>query len=241
MLKGTFAIKAVAAVVAALGMAGAAQAGFVNGSFESPLGGGAESTSDWTTRNFVITSQANVPGWLTTASTGNIEIWRQPGPDATATPAYEGSRFAELNADTIGALYQDVTGIAAGSIVGWELAHRGRSGTDTMSLKITDLGTDNALGGVGGAADTVLFSRTFSDGMGVWGFYQGTGIVAVGNTVRFEFGAVSTSSGNNTVGNFLDAVDFGVGVGQRVPEPASLLLAGAALAAAGVATRRRAK
>ena len=48
MLKGTFAIKAVAAVVAALGMAGAAQAGFVNGSFESPLGGGAESTTDWT-------------------------------------------------------------------------------------------------------------------------------------------------------------------------------------------------
>lgn len=232
-----FVSRLAAAAALTLGLAAGAQASFVNGSFEDPLGGGAESTSDWTTRDFVITSQANVTGWRTTAASGNIEIWRQPGPDATPTPAYLGSRFAELNADTVGALYQDVTGIAAGSIVGWELAHRGRSGLDTMRLTITDMGADNALGG---GDDTVLFTSLFTDGNTAWGFHQGTGLVAVGNTVRFEFGAVSTSSGNNSIGNFLDAVDFGVGVGQRVPEPASLLLVGAALAAAGVASRRRA-
>jgi PEP-CTERM motif len=219
MLKGTFAMKAVAALVAALGMAGAAQAGFVNGSFESPLGGGAELTSDWTTRNFVITSQTNVPGWLTTASTGNIEIWRQPGPDATATPA----------------LYQDVSGIGAGLQVGWKLAHRGRSGSDTMRLTITDLGGDNLFGT---GDDQMLYTQTFTDANDRWYAYSGNGIFAVGNTIRFEFGAVSTASGNNTVGNLLDAVDFGTHMG-RIPEPGSLLLIGAALAAAGAASRRR--
>jgi PEP-CTERM motif len=235
MLKGTFAMKAVAALVAALGMAGAAQAGFVNGSFESPLGGGAELTSDWTTRNFVITSQTNVPGWLTTASTGNIEIWRQPGPDLNGVPAYDGERYAELNADTVGALYQDVSGIGAGLQVGWKLAHRGRSGSDTMRLTITDLGGDNLFGT---GDDQMLYTQTFTDANDRWYAYSGNGIFAVGNTIRFEFGAVSTASGNNTVGNLLDAVDFGTHMG-RIPEPGSLLLIGAALAAAGAASRRR--
>jgi len=235
MLKGTFAIKAVAALVAAVGMASAAQAGFVNGSFESPMGGGAELTSDWTTRNFVITPQANVPGWRTTASTGNIEIWRQPGPDLNGVPAYDGDRYAELNSDTVGALYQDVSGIGAGLQLGWKLAHRGRTGSDMMRLTITDLGADNLLGG---GDDQMLYTQTFIDANDRWYAYSGNGIFALGNTIRFEFGAVTTASGDNTVGNLLDAVDFGTHMGH-IPEPGSLLLIGAALAAAGAASRRR--
>jgi PEP-CTERM motif len=234
---GYFNTKAIAAAVLALGLASTAQASFVNGSFESPLGGGAELTSDWVNRNFVITPQANVPGWLTTSPTGQIEIWRQPGPDSTAVPAYNGTRYAELNAYDNAALYQDVSGINAGLLVGWELAHRGRAGIDTMNLTITDLGVNGALGG---GDDTVLFTRTFTDPAGAWAVYGGNGIVALGNTIRFSFGAVSTGSGDITIGNLLDAVDFGTHV-RVVPEPGSLLLVGAALAAAGAASRRRNK
>ena len=160
MSKGSFAMKAVAAVAAALAMMGSANASLVNGSFESPLGGGAELTSDWASRNFVITDQNNVPGWKTTASTGNIEIWRQPGPDLTGVPAYDGQRYAELNADTIGALFQNVTGITAGTQLGWQLAHRGRAGSDTMRLNIIDLGGNNVLGG---GDDTLLYTQSFVD------------------------------------------------------------------------------
>ena len=50
--------------------------------------------------------------------------------------------------------------IAAGSVVGFEFAHRGRSRVDTMRMMITDLGLDNLLGG---GDDGILFSRTTHD------------------------------------------------------------------------------
>lgn len=211
-------------------LAGTAQAGLVNGSFE-------QLSVPMPAANYVITNQSNVPGWRTTATDGNIEIWQAPGPDPTATPAAQGNRFAELNATQTSTLFQDATGISAGSTVGWQLSHRGRFGTDTMRLTITDLGTDSVFGT---ADDTTLFTRVFTDGNSAWGNYSGTGIFALGNTVRFAFAAISSVGPDTTYGNFLDNVDFGVGVGapNRTPEPASLLLVGAALCVAGLSRRR---
>jgi hypothetical protein len=200
----------------------------VNGGFEEPAFG-AGSNSYPTT----------IPGWQTTDR--SFEIW---GSGFLGVPAYEGIQFAELNAFVFGTLYQDLTGIAAGTLLGFETAHRGRAGVDTMNLTISDLGADNALGGAGSNADTILFSKNYSDGTDAWGFYTSateSAIIAQGNTTRYAFTAVS-AVGGSSVGNFLDGVAFGQGVagaGTSVPDGGSTVgLLALAMAACGVAARR---
>ncbi len=229
-----FTLKITAAAVFAFGLTAGAQAGLVNGGFETVI-------PPLLPNSFIVTPAINVPGWSTSAPDGMIEVWRETGPgplfNAPTTPAHTGTNYAELNATTDSTLFQDIGAIPANAVVGWQLAHRGRLGTDVMQLTITDLGANNA---IGGGDDTVLFTQQFSDGPGAWGFYQGTGLIALGNSVRFAFAAISSAGGlGNTYGNFLDSADFGVDVGNRVPEPASMLLTATALLAAGVSSRRR--
>jgi len=223
----------VAALAAALAGAMPAQAvGFVNGSFEQPdiTAGGP-----YVTGNYGFYPENLVDGWSTIDGGSNpnliIEIWRAGGASSNP-PAYQGNQYAELNYNENSTLFQDVSGIAAGSLIGYELAHRGRDGVDEMDLIITDLGADNV---PGGGNDTQLFTRRFSNGNTAWGFYsQGNIATSMGNTIRFAYAAVSTSSSCaalNSCGNFLDAVNFGVGVGNvSVPAPLPLLGAGSAFA-----------
>ncbi len=148
-----------------------------------------------------------VPGWKTTDT--HFEIW---GTGFKEVPAHEGTQFVELNAYIDGTLYQDSTGIEAGSLLEFTFAHRGRNGDDTMKLTITDLGADNA---IGGGDDTVLFTKQYTTGNDAWAVYNSTTeeqIKALGNTVRFGYGAVSTATGELGEGNLLDAADFGIGV-----------------------------
>lgn len=190
-----------------------AQAGLINGGFEIPdISSEAE---------FSQLSPELVPGWETTDV--SIEIWAN---GFRGVFAQEGTQFAEINAFINGTLYQDVTGIAAGSEVGFTFLHRARVGTDVMGLTITDLGIDNLFGT---SDDTVLFTKNYSATTAAWVNNTNAGedpIFTVGNNVRFAYSAVSTGSGNPSIGNFLDAADFGVGVGpsvKNVPEPASTL------------------
>lgn len=205
-------------------VAAPANAALINGGFEAygvPAGGIA----------FPLDADSGgIPGWRTTATDNAIEIW---GNGFNGVPAFEGVDFAELNATQVSTLFQDVAGIPAAATIGFQFAHRGRAGVDTMRLTITDLGADNVFGG---GDDSVLFTNTYSDGTAAWGFYTGTGITALGNSVRFAYEAVS-AAGGPTVGNFLDDVDFGVGVGEPVPAPGGLAIA--ALGLAGLAAFRR--
>jgi hypothetical protein len=212
--------------ILALGLSQNAAAMLINGGFELPDVGDAAS--------FALYAPGDVPGWSTTDVA--IEIW---GNGFLGVTSYEGSQHAEINAFINGTLYQDVAGITVGSIIGFEFAHRARVGTDVMRLSITDLGADGLLGGTD---DTTIFTNTYSADTTAWVFNTSLGLsplTALGNTVRFSYTAVSTGSGDASVGNFLDAANFGVGVATPVPEPATLGLLGGGLLGFLLMRRRR--
>ena len=155
----------------------------VNGGFEAPV-----ITTCWNDPDASL-----VPGWNTTANDNKIEIW-----DAACmgVPAYIGAQFAELNANMVSSLYEEIC-TPCPNVVSWSFAHRGRLGTDVCELKV---------GSPGGPYTTVF---TASDPNTAWGFYSGTYTVPPGQTVtRFLFESVSSAGGNPTYGNFLDAVNF---------------------------------
>ena len=194
-----------------------------NGSFELPVLGAT---------TVAQVNEALVPGWETTATDNLIEIWANGFNSVFSADAVQ---HAELNAQQVSTLYQDVTGIPANAIVGYSFAHRGRQGVDTLELRVSDLGTDNAAGGVGAAADTLLFNQQFSTGSAAWVQYSAPtiGNLTLGNDMRFAYVSISAAGGDPAIGNFLDNASFGV----DVPEPGALALA--TLAIAGAALRRR--
>jgi len=172
----------------------------INGGFEDPPGPGTYNT----TYNF---KQADVPGWDTTDNsqgTKVIEIWNfQQGFPSEAKnhpKPPEGVRYAELNAFVPGMLYQDVK-VVPGQTLRWRLSHMGRTGVDTMQLRI-GAATANP-------TDTPVVQQ-MSDGNKAWGTYTGTYQVPAGQTVtRFGFEAVKTANGVNSTGNFLDNIFLG--------------------------------
>ena len=184
-------------------------------------------------------NESIVPGWETTAPDNNIELWSNGYGSVFAA---EGNQHAELNANFVSTLYQDISAIPASSTVGYSFFHRGRTGVDTLRLTISDLGTDNLAGGSGSASDTVLFSQLFSTGSNAWVQYAATNIgnTTLGNDMRFAFESVSAAGGDQRIGNFLDGVQFGIGVGNIVPEPASVALACYGALAGVLVGRRRA-
>jgi len=175
----------------------APSATLINGNFELPR---LPTDMGW-----MGIDQNQVPGWRTTATDGLLEFWNG---QQMGTPSYQGDQHLEVNAYMRATLYQDVTGFHRGAQLGFTFAHRSREGPETLALSITDLGSDGLWGG---SDDTVLFRKEYSTDARIW--FQNASkpeapIVALGNPVRIAFEALTGDS----IGNLLDAVEFGPGV-----------------------------
>ena len=141
-------------------------------------------------------TQTFIDGWSTTAVDQRIEIWHSNNTlEGSIHNAYHGDQFAEINANVTAALYFDLA-TTPGTLLNWSFAHKGRSGTDELSVNIGEPGSEVSQG-------------SFSTGNTNWAFYDGEYIIPADQfTTRFQFEAVNTATGNNSIGNFVDTVSF---------------------------------
>ena len=158
----------------------------LNESFEDPVIPGS---------SYRIFNESQIPAWSTTSTDGSIEYWSN---NFNGVLSFDGNQFAELNATQNSALYQNLC-VTPGTVMEWSLRHRGRQGTDVMRVKIgADLGS------------AVVLS-TISDDTSAWGYHSGTYTVPAGQTnTLFIFEAVSTFSGNLSVGNLIDDIQINI-------------------------------
>ena len=159
-----------------------------------------------------------------------------------AASARDGVQFAELNCEAYGALYQDVL-TTPGSELNWYLSHRARTNErnadDTMALVIMPTSqADQVTKDLEDAANSWnsseeikavlkriqgqdgVFVKTFTDDVYHWEDYNGIYTINENSDqylTRFFFVAVSTGSGDSTVGNLLDDVWFST----DLPEPSA--------------------
>jgi hypothetical protein len=201
-----------ALLLGSIASAGPVMAAVCDGSSDS-LGNGGFETPVVLANTFTQFPADQVPPWQTTDGANDIEIW---GTGFNGVPAGEGNAFAELNATTAGTLYQDVVS-TPGATMSWTLLHRGRAGDDTMQVLIGDANDAD----VNGSTGWDYTSLDLTDGTSAWGAHGDDYVVPPGQTcTRFAFRAVSTASGSDSIGNFLDAVAFTVTIpAPPIPEP----------------------
>ncbi len=180
-----------------------------NGSFEGPVV--SHGAPNW------LVGGSSPLLWDTTESDNVIELWKNDGPGpqtgltaqnangGMAISAEDGSQWAELNANDVGALYQDLTTVP-GQILQWSVWHRGRysgaanaSKKDIMAVQIGSTTSQTS------QIPTGQTTRDISDGPTAWVLYRGIYTVPAGQTTtRFQFAAISTASGDRSIGNFID-------------------------------------
>lgn len=186
----TLARRALVPAVATLASTGlvtpaAAQRVIANPSFESnnPQGAGAA--------NYEIYANGSVVGW--DSASGEIELWDS---GFNGVPAYDGSVFAEMNANVPGALYQNIC-MVNGETIGWTFAHRARSGGPATQTARFQIATST------GAAIQTLATQSSTTANQIWTVNSGTATYAGASGVqRVQF--ITTDAGS--FGNFLDDI-----------------------------------
>lgn len=142
---------------------------------------------------FGFFNESRVLCWNTTATDQMIEIW---GSGFGGVPAYSGSQFAELNANMVSTLFQRFEAGLGGSVE-ISFAHRGRAGTDVMSVEI------------GPEGGPYINLGAFSAGNTRWEYHTLRYKFPLSGTSQYvlRFNSVS-AAGGATVGNFLDAISI---------------------------------
>ncbi|MBX9853518.1 MAG: OmpA family protein [Cytophagaceae bacterium] len=139
-----------------------------------------------------------IHGWNTTANDRMIEIWHEGMQAMKAYPGL-GTQWVELNANMVSRLYENIC-LLNGETITWKFYHRGRGSDvrpDVMELNIYDAAGTKKL------ATLQTASTTNSD----WKEYTGSYEVNLpSGSYQLSFEAITTGSGNSTVGNLLDGI-----------------------------------
>ena len=203
---------------------GQVQRNYLNPGFENPTLTAANAA----TGCYKLLSEALVPGWTTTHPVGAqggdctapaspngplMEMWRT---NFQSVPARAGLNFVELNASASSRLYQNVCLLNGDRIV-WRFSHRGRGSATVRDVMDYNIGASSPIVRVGttssGAFDAPIVTQgtaaaPLSGGNG-WVDYSGLFTYAGASGVTsMGFESISTGSGNNTVGNFLDNIEI---------------------------------
>jgi uncharacterized repeat protein (TIGR01451 family) len=181
--------------------------GLLNGGFEQPniplTGSGTPPwLQDFQNNRIVSYKENDVPAWGTIANVPTssssfdyrnaIELWKGSQTAISTTKPFEGNQFAEINANTLGRLYQDFV-LPAGAVIRWQVAHRGRAGNDTMGVYL-------------GSANNELIQSTNTTPNTEWRVYSGVYTVPGGQDItRFALKAISSAGGEGS-GNFVDDI-----------------------------------
>ncbi|MEM7215328.1 MAG: hypothetical protein AAF423_07270 [Pseudomonadota bacterium] len=153
----------------------------VNGGFETPPVPGAPPT-------FALLPQASVPGWTTTDSLGQIELWDS---GFLGVVSDTGLQHAELNANSAGTL-TGTGSVTSRAEMLYFWAHRARSlATETASLTITD-----------DAGGSTVFGN-YSSGTAAWNSFVAVHLANPGATT---YSAAHSTVLGGSIGNFHDSI-----------------------------------
>lgn len=196
----------------------------LNGSFEYPRIPNNRTNYAFANGTWQLFWKTTAPGSGTTLAQ-DVEL----GNDNPGNPylisggkANDGNQFAELNAENVGSLYQDVL-TAPGATLSWAFAHRSRVGTSTNTMYLVIASTKDAQSITTQAQIAPLVQSYTSDGASVsynggtftlwkfegnpnyWQDHMGTYTVPTGQyATRFFF----VSASGKTTGNLIDGIHF---------------------------------
>lgn len=200
------------------------QRSFLNPSFEIP----ALTASNPANGCYRQLDEAQVPGWATThpsqagsgdctspgASSGRlIELWRT---NFQGVVARDASNFAEVNAEASSRMFQNAC-LVNGEQINWRFSHRGRGSASVRDVLDFNVGASLPIVRVGTTSTGAFNAPVVSQGTAVapaaggngWIDYSGSfAYGGVSGTTSLGFESISTGSGSNTVGNFLDNIQI---------------------------------
>jgi hypothetical protein len=159
--------------------------------------------------NIVVAFDENTTGrhsgsdeFYSTSVSGRRSIYyynNSTNPDPSSPPNATGrnSYIPNMKFEIVPAqrLYQTLV-VDPGDIVKWNVAHRGRAGTDVMNIVVGPTGSPTV-------------QQTATTGNTSWHVYSSSYTVPAGVTeIEIGFEAVSTATGNTSVGNFIDDIQL---------------------------------